>query len=106
MSRYPKAIVNPLAVVQIDIHKHIVLGKSLEAYRQLFHDFRINHYTIKSEEEYSLKKRRGDAIFDTNHFDDEFFKAHDINEVEDSNLMLPYIEKIKQNIAKMNSKLS
>lgn len=106
LSRAPKAIVNPLAVVQIDIHKHIVLGKSLEVCRQLFQDFRINHYAIKSEEEYSLKKRRGDVIFDTNHYDDEFFKAHDINEVEDANLMQPYIEEIKKNIAKINRKLS
>lgn len=46
------------------------------------------------------EKRRGDVIFDTNHYDDEFFKAHDINEVEDANLMQPYIEEIKKNIAK------
>lgn len=49
---------------------------------------------------------KDEGIFDTNHYDDEFFKAHDINEVEDANLMQPYIEEIKKNIAKINRKLS
>ena len=103
LSNYPKAIINPKAVVQIDIHKHIVLGRTIEISRQLSPEIQINHYVIKSLEEYRLKKKRGDVLSYDDKFTDAFFKSHDLNEVEDINLMTSYAAKIKQNINKQKS---
>ena len=109
-----KAVVKPKYVVSADVHFCYVIGKTVdEHYHEQNHDqpipfvgnftvdiLRINHYVIKSKEEYIAKQQRGDATRDHNAFNDEFFKGHDHNEVEDKELMQKYIPQIKDNIKK------
>ena len=102
-----KAIVNPRAVLYADIHSHEVLGETVNEHRQKIYKksyptaniFQINHYPIKSEEEFANKKKRGRA--DLTDFYEEYYTMNEkLNEVEDKELMKNYIKAIKQNLQK------
>lgn len=44
---------------------------------------RINHYAVRSYEEFIEKKGRGRASGPTRHLEDEYFKQYDLNDIED-----------------------
>jgi glycosyltransferase involved in cell wall biosynthesis len=48
-----------------------------------FEKFRINHYQVKSLEEYRIRQKRGDVGTSSDRYSDEFFKKYDRNEVYD-----------------------
>ncbi len=60
----------------------------------------VNHYIIKSAEEYEIKKKRGDALFKVSPKTNAYFQCHDLNDVNDETLMVDYARAIKENIRK------
>lgn len=103
-----KAIINPRSCVHAMIHAHIVLGKTVDENKKELvkglqpttaNIVRINHYVIKSWEEYELKKKRGRADFDVKRTD-EFFVQADTNDIEEADLMKEYAEAIHKRIDK------
>ena len=60
---------------------------------------RINHYFVKSWEEYGLKKKRGHADFNVVRTDAEFTQA-DQNDIEEEDLMKDYARAIHKKIDK------
>ena len=108
-SKIVKAILNPRSVVYMNVHWHLVFGKTINEKGELFYGWkdpeptaekiRVNHYIIKSYEEYIDKKTRGDSNYTVNHYDDDWFHQYDINDVNEPHLMQPWIQKIKKRIA-------
>lgn len=95
-----KVIVNPRAVTCAGIHFCRVLGPctnetrqpiDLLAYsragRKSADVMRVNHYVVKSREEFLLKRKRGLATpsdkSNDEHYSDTFFRIRDANEIED-----------------------
>ena len=105
----PKSIFNPRTVVDTGAHYMWVCGKWVDENGSVFgygnkvtvRKAQINHYIIKSWEEfYKRKVARGRADFKT--FGDdlrEYFDLWDKNEVYDD-LMLPYAEMLKEKLKK------
>ena len=103
-----KAIVNPKAVVYAHVHSSVVLGKTVDEKKNILPKMKtimpsadyikINHYVIKSQEEFLKKKNKGRAL---GNFTDDFFKGHDRNEVSDTMDMTPIINTIKKNMESM-----
>lgn len=64
---------------------------------------RVNHYMIKSVEEYAIKRNRGNANYSIEHpekfkrFDDEYFRQADRNDVHDQ-AALRFLEATKDRI--------
>lgn len=44
----------------------------------------VNHYAVRSAEEYLLRRLRGDALGDGGRYDDAYFHKHDRNEIADT----------------------
>jgi hypothetical protein len=44
----------------------------------------VNHYAIRSAEEYLMRRMRGDAIGTPGRYDDAYFRKHDRNEIADT----------------------
>lgn len=108
-SRTPKSVFNPRAVVFADVHNCLVFGKTVNENKTVFRrqksknpvatKIRINHYMIKSWEEYLLKKKRGDVLLYDEKLNDAFFNMFDINETDDGfDLMKQIAEKVRQHI--------
>ena len=107
-SHFTKAILNPRATIFAHVHRSVVFGRTTDEHKHdIIHStpiktidiLQINHYVVKSYEEYiSKKQKRGDAYFSKSVFDDTFFKVHDVNDVDSPKLMQPYIQKIKSRI--------
>ncbi len=105
-----KSVVKPDYVVSADVHFCHVIGKMVDEHHLEQYGFgvsnptvdilRVNHYVIKSKEEYAAKQKRGDPTKIDSDFTDEFFAFHDHNEIEDRELMQKYIPLIKENIKK------
>ena len=96
-----KSIVNPRRVMCAHVHSCIVTGITVdENLKELrLNQFprsgnlvRINHYPLKSREEFEKKKRRGN-VTDTKNSDDYFF-LYDRNEIDDGDLMKKIAEEI------------
>lgn len=49
----------------------------------VYDNIRINHYAVRSYEEFIEKKGRGRASGPVRHLDDEYFKRFDLNDIED-----------------------
>ncbi len=108
-----KAILNPRRVLEIGVHSSHVLGNSCnETKKAVCHirDYneetpvanliRLNHYCIKSWEEFLEKRSRGDVALQQNcpsqKCSEAFFQSMDINDVVDSpSLMDPYAKQIR-----------
>lgn len=101
-----KSIVNPRAVLNASIHYSYVFGKSVDENRKSVYSpiddenstgdiIRVNHYSIKSWEEFSNKKIRGRADRDFDDLDKEFYDFYNRNQVSDD-LMKPFVKKIKK----------
>ncbi|MCD7797830.1 MAG: glycosyltransferase family 92 protein [Akkermansiaceae bacterium] len=102
-----KAITRPAAALDTLVHYCLVFGRSVDEDHLPLESFtpplknsasriRVNHYAVKSQEEYALKKSRGYAT--PGSFSDDYFQRLDRNEVEDES-MLPYAERIKMAIS-------
>lgn len=104
-----KSIVNPRAVIKAVIHFHSVLGQSVNANfeevtgpldeRAPIDKIRMNHYVIKSLEEYTNKQKRGRASGSKDDLNMGFFNCHDQNDVTDD-YMQKYAKKISKKCKK------
>lgn len=109
ISSTPKAIVNPRAVIYAGVHEHIVFGDTVNENKEILYGWkdpkptgstiRINHYAIKSYEEFKQKQLRGDACDEKRSYKDDYFKHCDINEIDEPHLMERYIQLIKEKLA-------
>ena len=100
-----KAIVNPRRVIYADVHYHFVVGKTTDenfnvqyvsdASLASINKIRINHYFLKSFEEFSIKHAKGRT--DNTSFGDlkECFKKYDINDEKDDIMerFVPFLKK-------------
>ena len=59
--------------------------------------FQINHYLVKSEEEFLNKKKKGRT--NLKGFEEEYYASNaSLNVVEDATLMKDYVHKIKKRL--------
>jgi Domain of unknown function. len=56
---------------------------------------RVNHYAVKSQEEYQIKRNRGRAHYGRP-LDDGYFQQFDRNEIKDDPIMEKYVERLKE----------
>ena len=107
VNSFTKAILNPRACLYADIHRSYVLGETVNEYKRVLNRkryaftadvLRVNHYVVKSEEEYVMKKKRGRAVSIENPLDDAFFKVHDRNDIDEPALMQKYVRQIHQKL--------
>lgn len=107
VNSFTKSILNPRACLCANIHAGLVLGQSVDEYKRPYVEdktpvtadiLQVNHYVIKSLEEYMRKKNRGRADLTCKTLTDDFFTAHDRNEVEDKNLMQKYVDQIYERL--------
>ena len=107
VNKFTKSILNPRACLYANVHAGLVLGKSVDEYKRVYEEdktpittdiLRVNHYVIKSWEEYSRKKNRGRADLTCAALTDAFFTDHDRNEVSEPELMQKYVEKIYERL--------
>lgn len=70
----------------------------------------INHYMVKSLEEFSIKRARGNANYPTEHrakyerFDEKYFAAYDINVLLERRI-LKFLDKVKAEVTRIESLL-
>lgn len=92
ISNFTKAIVRPWCVVVPHVHSNLVFGRTVDEHNHpLYYGehpqsadiLRLNHYVVKSKEEFIDKKKRGDALYGGT-FIDQFFTEHDRNDVFDN----------------------
>lgn len=105
---YVKSIVNPRRIIGVGIHYSLVFGKSVDENKTILkvnklpnsaNKFQVNHYVIKSKEEFIAKRRRGRAFGDPV-FDEDFFLKHDFNDVYEPDLMSGYVKRINLKLKK------
>jgi len=101
-----KSVFNPRAVVDCGAHWMFVCGDwvdenktdMLSADKKISgNKIQINHYFMKSEEEFLKRKAPKGCVDDREKFGDwkKFFADNDHNEVTDD-LMMPYVERLKK----------
>jgi glycosyltransferase involved in cell wall biosynthesis len=111
--RQCKCIINPRKAYGVHPHCFKVLGKTIDENRSetmatglhlepnyTFSNskIRVNHYAIKSYEEFLIKKYKGDVLDDKiKTKDEEYFKNYDRNDVKDD-VMMKYIPDLKKRI--------
>lgn len=92
--RTPKSVFNPRAVIFADVHTSLVFGKTVNENKKVFRrqksscpvasQIRVNHYVIKSWEEYQNKRKRGDVLYSGSHLNDGYFQYFDkMDKVDD-----------------------
>lgn len=105
ISRSTKAIVNPRAVLWVDVHAHEVLGDTVNEYKQKLYKkseptadiFQINHYVVKSDEEFLKKKKKGRNNLQ-DFYEECYTMSETLNSVDASGLMKDYVHKIKKRL--------
>jgi hypothetical protein len=116
-----KSIVNPRDVIAANVHFSKVAGDTIDENGLILNEhenyirqgsfpitikpltkdkIRINHYIIKSQEEYRQKSARGSTFNSDYNYD--FFKANDRNDVLDT-VMDKYIIPVKESIKQINN---
>lgn len=107
LNHHVKSIVNPRRILNFfSAHRAFILGlyvnsagktviKSFKKRPPVTTDIRINHYAIKSYEEFLEKRSRGRARFD-NIRGLDFFDKYDKNEVKNDPIMEPFVEALKK----------
>lgn len=108
-NKHVKSVFNPRKVFLPRIHYSFVWGKSVDENKQPVYSaidnkapvniIRINHYVIKSWEEFINKKNRGRASSPNNELSKQFYDNHNKNNSSD-NLMKSYANKIYKIIDK------
>lgn len=105
VNSFTKAILNPRACLYAGVHRSYVLGDTVNEHKKVLNRaryaftadiLRVNHYVIKSAEEYLMKKNRGRAVLTP--FDDNFFQAHDRNDVDEPKLMQKYVRQLHKKL--------
>lgn len=76
----------------------------------IYHDVcQINHYAIRSENEYTIKKQRGGGWAEkgkkTKRYEDNFFKTRDLNEKEDLTASSKYSVEINNKLKSFSEKI-
>lgn len=107
VNHHTKSIINPRAILYADVHASEVMGDTVNEKKELVYKkseptaeiLQINHYVIKSFEEFSNKKNKGRTDIKSIELNNQFFQKHDYNDVEDEQLMSGYVQKIKLNLA-------
>lgn len=110
-SGHVKAVFNPRAVICTHIHRSHVWGSTVDengtdvdrhSPPPSIDTIRVNHYSVKSWQEFCCKKRRGHGfhVGGSMEIHDEYFRWFDRNEVEDPpHLMADYAKHIRQALA-------
>lgn len=107
-----KSIVQPKLTISTSLNPHnFIYKKKSQSVNEEFKPFvgnasmknstkklRINHYSIKSKEEFIKKKERGDSMGGIEKGNDYFIKM-DKNEIKDK-CILRFLDRLKNNIAK------
>ena len=98
--RMHKSIFNPRLTLCCNVHKHIVVGKTINPN---MNDIMINHYFCKSWQDFEKRASRGDAYrgheFAAKTFNRAKFDQHDKNDVYDP-FILQYVDRVKKNLNK------
>jgi len=116
-SRVFKSIVKPIFVQAcITPHNFLYIGRKLKpvtenkiAFTQIgpkdnqtltssWGKIRINHYIIRSREEFIAKRGRGDALFNFARYTGDFFERHDRNAVEEDLTIQRFLPQLKQKL--------
>jgi Glycosyltransferase family 92 len=82
---------NKIAFTQVGLRENTTLTSSWEK-------IRINHYIIRSREEFIAKRDRGDLIFNSERYTWKFFEKHDRNAVEEDLTIQRFLPQLKQNL--------
>ena len=107
ISHLTKAILNPRACLYAGVHRSYVLGDTVNEHKKILNRkryaftadiLRVNHYVVKSAEEYLLKKKKGRTLASAGSLDDAFFKIHDKNDVDEPALMQKYVRQLHQKL--------
>ncbi len=102
---FTKAIVRPWLILAPHVHSSLVLGRTVDEHNHTLYYgdkpqscdvFRLNHYVVKSREEFIDKKKRGDVLYGGT-FLDQFFAEHDRNDVFDD-IAVAYAPQIHQTL--------
>lgn len=105
LNHHVKTIVNPRRILGIfSAHRPVVFGKNVDADGNRIKEsfwtrpptsskIRVNHYAIKSYEEFLEKRSRGRARFNSIR-GLEYFEKYDRNEIKNDTLMEKYVEEL------------
>lgn len=96
LNKHVKSIMNPRRIYgMVGCHEAArINGKAVDSNgsrvkvswrdRNPIHDkIKINHYAVRSYEEFIEKKARGRASGPTRHLEDDYFREYDLNDIED-----------------------
>lgn len=109
-----KSIVQPTRVLNFSgAHECVRLyGKTVDPHKKVITKYyklipptgqdiiRVNHYAIKSYEEYQIKRNRGRAHYGRP-LDDVYFNIFDNNEIKDDPIMDKYAEMVKERLGEV-----
>jgi len=88
----PKPVTeNKIVFTQVGPRDHQTLTSSWEK-------IRINHYIIRSREEFIAKRGRGEALFNFARYTGNFFEHHDRHAVEEDLTIQRFLPQLKQNL--------
>lgn len=82
---------NKIAFTQVGPRDHQTLTSSWQK-------IRINHYIIRSREEFIAKRSRGSALFNFARYTGDFFERHDRNAVEEDLTIQRFLPQLKQKL--------
>lgn len=100
-----KAIVNPRKVVSAGVHFHPTLGKEIDLNKTDSSNelntniIQINHYCVKSVEEFKIKQNKGRAT-SVGKITSDWFELNNRNE-ENDDLMAQYVPILKERLSKI-----
>ena len=109
LNRHIKVILNPRLILRFfSAHRPVIFGRYIDSngnpakkqfwYRTpISNQIRINHYAIKSYEEFLEKRSRGRARFDRKRGLD-YFENYDLNDIKNDSTMDKYIIELKKRI--------
>ena len=109
LNRHIKVILNPRLILRFfSAHRPVILGRYIDSNgnitKKRFWDrtpvsnqIRINHYALKSYEEFLEKRSRGRARFDRKRGLD-YFDNYDLNDIRNDSIMDKYIVELKKRI--------
>lgn len=109
LNHHIKVIVNPRLILRFfSAHRPVIFGKYIDSdgnmTKERFWDrtpisnqICVNHYAIKSYEEFLEKRSRGRARFDRKRSLD-YFDNYDLNDVKNDSIMDEYIVELKKRI--------
>ena len=109
LNRHIKVILNPRLILRFfSAHRPVILGRYIDSNgnitKKRFWDrtpvsnqIRINHYAIKSYEEFLEKRSRGRARFDRKRGLD-YFDNYDLNDIKKDSIMDKYVVELNKRI--------